>query len=229
MKKLTAADINQALRGFYQNHDYKLENSYIFNWESDFFCIAKGSGYMYETEVKISRSDFKADFTKFHKHELLVRHKETIYIKPSGYVEKKPLKTPDGKWLVDERRMQQYEIVSSGINYVKPQISIPNRFYYACPENLLKKEEMPVYAGLLYLSEGGHVRKIKEAPILHKNNLMMRKRSILMDKFYYQGLEWRHQARTLESANKSLNNEIGRMLEILKKHNIDNYSGEIKK
>jgi hypothetical protein len=39
-------------------------------WESDYLSLTK-SGYLYEGEVKISRSDFKADFQKEKKHTLL--------------------------------------------------------------------------------------------------------------------------------------------------------------
>ena len=42
---------------------YFLNNLYIFSnsWESDYLSLTK-SGYFYEGEVKVSRSDFKADF-----------------------------------------------------------------------------------------------------------------------------------------------------------------------
>lgn len=47
----------------YINFGYKLKNTYVFPWESDFFCIST-SGYTYEIEVKVSKSDFNADFKK---------------------------------------------------------------------------------------------------------------------------------------------------------------------
>lgn len=50
---------------------YFLNNLYVFpSWESDFLTLTK-SGYFYEGEVKISRSDFKADFKKETKHLIL--------------------------------------------------------------------------------------------------------------------------------------------------------------
>ena len=44
---------------------YFLNNLYVFSnsWESDYLSLTK-SGYLYEGEVKISKSDFKADFKK---------------------------------------------------------------------------------------------------------------------------------------------------------------------
>ena len=50
--------------------EYLLENTYVFAWESDVFGISK-SDYITEIEVKSSRSDFKADFSKVKKHNML--------------------------------------------------------------------------------------------------------------------------------------------------------------
>lgn len=51
---------------------YHLNGLYTFSntWESDYLALTK-SGYLYEGEVKVSRSDFKADFKKEQKHTLL--------------------------------------------------------------------------------------------------------------------------------------------------------------
>jgi hypothetical protein len=60
------------------NYHYTLYNTYVFPWESDFFAIAKQTGYVIEVEVKVSKQDFKADFNKTHrfndtkKHDLLI-------------------------------------------------------------------------------------------------------------------------------------------------------------
>jgi len=67
--------IQKNLINFFRNFDYKLCNSYVFGWESDFFAISK-SKYCIEVEIKISKSDFKADFYKttkqgINKHDYL--------------------------------------------------------------------------------------------------------------------------------------------------------------
>lgn len=56
-------DIHKKLRSLFLNYDYKLENSFIYKWESDFFAISK-SGYSIEVEIKVSKSDFMVDFKK---------------------------------------------------------------------------------------------------------------------------------------------------------------------
>ena len=72
---MNSTHIQEKITDIFQNYDYKLYNSFVFNWESDFFCISK-SGYCVEVEVKISKSDFKADYQKrtscnVNKHEFL--------------------------------------------------------------------------------------------------------------------------------------------------------------
>lgn len=166
------------------DHIYKLNNSYIFDWESDYFGIAKSSGYCYEIEVKISRSDYKADFRKSKKHRFLQSRGELSVFRLSPKYER--IKSEDAISLGHE--IKKYEdgkeyvsvCTSTGINFKNP--TIPNRFFYACPENLINKSEVPDYAGLIY-TNGYRTDIIKPAPLLHKikHNL----RSLLLDKFYY--------------------------------------------
>lgn len=143
-------DIHRALASRFSNHKYKLYNSYVFNWESDFFSTTSDNRYIYEVEVKLSRSDFFADFKKGEKHTSLT--------------------TAMGLKLFNEIHTQT-----------------PNRFYYCCPEGMIKKEELPPYAGLIYLNENGtSARQVKTAPMIHKNNNVDKYLRSLIDKFYFQ-------------------------------------------
>jgi hypothetical protein len=63
-----AGKIQKHLFQHFINYNYKLCNTHVFAWESDFFCQSD-SGYFIEVEVKISRSDFFIDFNK-PKHKL---------------------------------------------------------------------------------------------------------------------------------------------------------------
>ena len=67
---MTSKDIVKALRIRFVNHKYLINNAYIFEWESDFFSVSE-SGYIYEVEIKITRGDYKDDFNKTSKHNLL--------------------------------------------------------------------------------------------------------------------------------------------------------------
>lgn len=65
---MDSSQIYKALYRYYNNYEYKLSNSYVYNWESDFFGMSK-AGYFIEVEVKVSRNDYFRDFIK-EKHRL---------------------------------------------------------------------------------------------------------------------------------------------------------------
>jgi hypothetical protein len=107
--------------------------------EADVLGIS-GAGHIYEYEIKISRADFFNDFkNKAYKHRLLgegdAKHTYAL-------------------WKKGKKTDETYDL-----------IVIPNRFYYVCPEGLIKKEEVPEYAGLIYIND--KYTEIKPAPILH--------------------------------------------------------------
>jgi hypothetical protein len=151
--------ITSKLNLFFATADYKLSNVFIFDWESDFFCITS-SGYSMEVEVKISRSDFKADFNKTQKHHVLKNATKALVTIPG-------------------HSMRDFSYVS----YVKPKC--PNKFFYCCPEGLIKAHEVPDFAGLLYYngSISNPIKQVKAAKWLHKNKLDLSK--ALLQKYYY--------------------------------------------
>ena len=109
--------------------------------EADVFGINR-SGYMYEYEIKCSRGDFKADFrNKHYKHLKLAGAKCT-----HDYDE----------WKNGKRTGRQIH-----------RIGAANRFYFACEPGLLTKDDIPPYAGLVYI-ENGELREVKPAPFIHK-------------------------------------------------------------
>ena len=124
--------------------------------ECDVLSVTK-SDYICEYEIKISKSDFKADFKK-DKHKLITEKKfnETVTLKKAG----------------------------NRIFEMPNPYYAPNYFYFVVPENLIKIEEVPEYAGLVYVK--GYIEKstsplptkmsnilsfeiIKKAPLLHKS------------------------------------------------------------
>ena len=98
--------------------------------ECDMISISK-SDYIYEYEVKISRSDFKADFKK-EKHKLML----------------------EGKSAID--------------NIEKTFYYTPNYFNFVVPTGLISIEEVPNYAGLIYMDDKLNFTIIKKAPLIHK-------------------------------------------------------------
>lgn len=84
---MNSTQIQNEITQLFGNYDYSLLNSFIFGWESDYFCISK-SGYAVEVEIKISKSDFKCDFKKTtahreNKHEYLTDSEKLI--KPNRF------------------------------------------------------------------------------------------------------------------------------------------------
>jgi len=138
---------------------YYMNNLYVFSnyWESDYLALTK-SGYLYEGEVKVSKSDFKADFKKKDKHALL----RESYSNLEGL---------EGKLR-------------------------PHYFFYAVPEGLLTEDEVPEYAGLLYMTNiFPYYRWVKHAPLLHKEKFTDEELN-LQEKFYYNMVNWKNKALT---------------------------------
>lgn len=218
--------IFKAVYRHFIRYDYKLFNSFIFPWESDFFAESS-SGYYVEVEVKVSRGDYFRDFQK-EKHKLFKAHRDkrthlVVGQEQRGRVQdwrdygtrgSEPIVSsfvdvritwpyhPEGRnvirghfphqltgneltgWQYDYRA-QKYLANDYGeprierkqmfvyAPHTRVQISkledhrCPNRFYFAVPEGLVKPEEVPDYAGLIYVRDGNpHV--VREAPYLHK-------------------------------------------------------------
>jgi hypothetical protein len=151
---MNSTDIQNKLSELFHNHDHHFRNKYIFDhdWECDFFSVTK-AGYMYEVEIKISKSDYQADFIKF-KHKLFEGRKQSEVIKEAKY-----------KW---SKRWKKQVRMSPEKKFNPAETTMPNRFFFACPEGLIDVNEVPEYAGLIYVDKNTQVARIvKQAPLLH--------------------------------------------------------------
>lgn len=95
----------------------------------------------------------------------------------------------------------------------KEDVNKPNYFYYVVPTDLIKVDEMPDYAGLIYVKGvvfGTNIRyyftEIKKAPKLHKEKLDINELN-LVDKFYYNYIHWKHKHEKDLNEYKTLLNE----------------------
>jgi hypothetical protein len=168
---MIAKDVLRGLKMHFRNYDYILFNTYMYAWECDFWALST-SKYAVEVEVKISRADFFKDFKKESKHEMLNAHKQEHFIwsrSPYRQYGDQPIK--EGSY--------------SSLYFCKPQERLPNKFYYACPEGLIKPYEVPAWAGLLYYN-GYQMIEVKKPIFLHK--LKLDKTSTLLSKYYYKTL-----------------------------------------
>ena len=108
--------------------------------ECDVLAISKAN-LVYEFEIKISRGDFKKDFTK-HKHWL--------------FKNDMPLKEYD-EWKKGRRTGNKIIVAH-----------LPNYFNFVVTKDLVKVEEVPDYAGLIYIHDDFQtIEYVKKAPKLH--------------------------------------------------------------
>lgn len=161
---MTAKIVSAHLEEYYKNSRYVVPNIYLFDhpYKETDLLIVKDNGYTYDIEIKVSRSDFNADFKKVHKHSIL---EHGYYLMKKG-----------GTRLINGKRKR----LKAGDRVPSER---PNRFYFAVPEGLIKKSEVPKYAGLLHIKKDGSIKKIKEAPSLHKLKIDVEPR--LCRKFYF--------------------------------------------
>lgn len=173
---MTAKDIQRHLEVYYINGvKYLVQNCYFFGngyCETD-LLVVKRDGYIYDVEIKVSRSDFFNDMKKFRKHCIIENgHFSYPHLHSSAET--------------GERMMHE-------ANTPIPTKDRPNRFYFAVPENLISISDVPSYAGLFFVMPDGTVKKVKEAKLLHRELIDYRDR--LCDKFY-------HRMRNAELKNK---------------------------
>jgi len=196
---LTEKLIQKALFRFFYSHKYKFTNVYFFNNESDWLSFLP-SGFCYECEVKISRSDFKADFKK-EKHTIHKGNeiKSNLFLRKTDrhistnlsweFCKEFPELIESSEYFEYGRlngnvtRIRYHAHISSGVQFVSHDNKLlPNKFFYVVPTGLISKEEVPDYAGLIYVDELGNCTKIKDGKFLHKDKLDPKK---LFTKMYY--------------------------------------------
>lgn len=199
---LTEKLIQKALLSAFHSHSFKFTNTYFFSNESDWLSFLP-SGFCYECEVKISRSDFKADFKK-EKHTIHKVNEKggNLFLKKTydkyesnlswEFCRNFPELIISTEYSRNEyvnrefqevTRVQYRAKVSSGIDICSIDNKlIPNKFFYAVPTGLITKEEVPDYAGLLYIDDNLNVTKVKDGKFLHKDKLDPKK---LFTKMYY--------------------------------------------
>lgn len=183
---MTAEQIDAYLHQYFlEGYKYQISNSYIFRWECDFFAVAR-SGYSYEVEIKVSRSDYFADFNKEEKHRALA-WKEDLYVRRTyvcdGISDRVKQMILSGHW-------NQYPL-QSRIKILPIEQVRPNKFVFAVPEGLVDASEVPDYAGLMYIkpsSKRDYIHSddcqyVKQPPVLHKAKHDFT--GTLLDKFYW--------------------------------------------
>lgn len=85
----------------------------------------------------------------------------------SGYCQEVEVKTSVSDFKADFKKKKHRIMIDPPVCHPPFTPSIPNRFYFAVPEYLINVEDVPEYAGLIYLSSTS-TDIVKNAPLLHK-------------------------------------------------------------
>ena len=186
--KYTEEFMQEKLSNFFARNSvkYDIDGLYIFGWESDKF-IETRAGLIYEFEVKISKADFKNDF----------KHKKDKHIILEGEEKYGDKYLPKYYELLEEAKSRGERAVAGFKRYYdgNPYYLVgghkrPNYFYYCTPPDMITVEDVPWYAGLVYIDKSGLITIKKKAPKLHNDKIKDDELG-LGEKFYYNMDTWR--------------------------------------
>jgi len=182
-KPISEQVLQNALQFRFKDEVCGLNNAYVYYNESDYLSI-NNKGIATEVEIKISRSDFKADFKK-PKHKQYANFKKGLkhWVRCFDTIGLTSISEWKETWrdyvdavVINGKKYRHVKgnsphTASSMICF--PPISLPNRFYYLIPDGLISRDEVPEYAGLLYYKPHeerlvNRVEIIKRAPVVHK-------------------------------------------------------------
>lgn len=208
--KYTEEFMLQHLNYFFAQNSvkYNVDNLYIFEWESDKF-IKTRSGLIYEFEVKVSKSDFKNDFKHKKDKHIILEGEEKYGDKylPKYYELIEENRKRNGEWGVQQFK----KYADDDKSYMVGGHKRPNFFYYCTPPDIVTVDEVPWYAGLIWINEYGTIFIKKKAPKLHGEKLKDGDLG-LGEKFYYSMDKWRHEAgrawRECKEVQRQLDDEL---------------------
>ena len=169
----TTSDIEKAL--YYElekRAKYMCPGKHLRNWfECDFLSVTR-SDFLHEYEIKVSKSDFKADFKKTAKH-LLLEGKERLFVGEND-PKLNTFRRADNR----KRKYIKEDSGSAGYMYDFSDLEKPNYFWYVTPEGLLTADDIPPYAGWMEVRKTNAIRHQglrcftrKEAPRLHAQKI----------------------------------------------------------
>lgn len=159
---LTARDIQRRLIADRYQRNFVMPNYTPLNWfECDVFELTQ-AGFFREYEIKLTRSDFKADAEK-------VKY----------------------KWEITAGRFDRSIGVKKHDRLHNADPHGPSRFYFVVPRGLITEKEIPIWAGLIICWRAeGHSRLgcfiLKEAPVIHRHKANPRIRTNAADTCYWR-------------------------------------------
>ena len=132
--------------------------------EADMFAIRK-SGLCDEFEVKISRSDFLNDAKKI----VQVRAPEARQPNSDNFLQDLAFQQQYPNWYKEAKLVAPWQKLK--YDALRKGEMATNNFWYAVPSDLVSTDEIPDFAGLIYVEESGVLRIIKHPVKLHNRKL----------------------------------------------------------
>lgn len=148
MHRMNETKLQKAFfRKTHNRYTLLVPNVYLRNYscELDLFGLRR-SGYSDEIEIKLSVSDFRADFNK--SVQVLLEEK---VMHENGY-------------LTQYKPMLKHEAIQS-------KLTPCNYFSFLIPHTIIDKCDVPDYAGLYMFTKYGRVKQVRAAPLLHRTKL----------------------------------------------------------
>lgn len=147
--------------------------------------------------IRILSGTFMSKNNKRYEMDNLYVYKwesDYLFFTKSDYAYECEVKVSRQDFFNDKNKKEKHLILEDKAEGMKP-----NYFYYAVPEGLIKEDEVPEYAGLIYVKfysnahEYGYSYVVKEAPKINPNKQDIDKLN-LIDKFYYNFIDWKRKA-----------------------------------
>jgi hypothetical protein len=108
-----------------------------------------------------------------------------LSVNESEYVYEVEIKVSLDDFKKDSHKKEKHVLLENKSETQK----MPNKFFYACPRGIIPTIFVPEYAGLIEVSstkEGMIAEVTKNAPFLHRDNILDTIKPLLLDKFYFK-------------------------------------------
>lgn len=143
-------------------------------WECDLFVLTR-SGYFWEFEVKLTRSDFLRDAEKSREIRGTGRH---VPVDPA--IARFPGQT---RWVCDVEK--KHDLLARG----DPRG--PQKFFYVAPLGVLNAADMPAWAGLIELVGNGPIFGERTAPEFRQRKIHREKADPKVRAYALETCYWR--------------------------------------
>ena len=153
---------------------------------------------------KILEKYFMTSSKKYEIENLFVYLWESDYLlfTKSGYAYECEIKISRGDFKNDKKKSEKHLILEED-NSDKNR---PNYFMYVVPDGLITEDEVPEYAGLMYIIDYfPYCKIVKQPKKLHNEKYDVNKLN-LVDKFYYN--MWNYKRKSDESNVSDLNSQV---------------------